>query len=75
MLYTSTSTCYICIYSHFKLNGDLCLQPMIVRLPHFDSVSFISPDGTYIFLSIHLYIYMLYISTYTCSIYMYSHLD
>ena len=51
----------------FRLNGDMCLQPMILRLPHFDSVSFISPDGTYIYLYIDTSI-----STSMCYIYILS---
>ena len=28
-----------------RWDGDMCLQPRIERVPHFDSVSFISPEG------------------------------
>ena len=54
------------MYSQFRLNGDMCLQPMILRLSHFDSVSFISPDGTYIL------IYVIDIVVHICAIYVFS---
>jgi len=67
--------CAISMYSQFRLNGDMCLQPMILRLPHFDSVSFISPDGTYIYLSILLRAIYMYIYIYICVLYICSSLD
>jgi len=30
-----------------RWDGDMCLQPRIERVPHFDSVSFISPEGVH----------------------------